>query len=85
MWRAELNPDISPRLRINHHYERMIQRGNVSSSNRYLQDHLQQARWFIKSLNSRNDTLLKVARTIVDRQRAFFDHGPEGDETVGAA
>ena len=55
----------------------MIQRGNASSSNRYLQDHLQQARWFIKSLNSRNDTLLKVARTIVDRQRAFFDHGPE--------
>lgn len=77
VWRAELNPDISPRLRINHHYERMIQRGNASSSNRYLQDHLQQARWFIKSLNSRNDTLLKVARTIVDRQRAFFDHGPE--------
>lgn len=77
VWRAELNPDVSPRLRINHHYERMIQRGNASSSNRYLQDHLQQARWFIKSLNSRNDTLLKVARTIVDRQRAFFDHGPE--------
>lgn len=77
VWRAELNPDISPRLRINHHYERMIRRGNASSSNRYLQDHLQQARWFIKSLNSRNDTLLKVARTIVDRQRAFFDHGPE--------
>ena len=40
VWRAELNPDISPRLRINHHYERMIQRGNASSSNRYLQDHL---------------------------------------------
>ncbi len=77
VWRAELNPDISPRLRINRQYERMIQRGNASSSNRYLQDQLQQARWFIKSLNSRNDTLLKVARTIVDRQRAFFDHGPE--------
>jgi len=77
VWRAELNPDISPRLRINRQYERMIQRGNASSSNRYLQDQLQQARWFIKSLNSRNDTLLKVSRTIVDRQRAFFDHGPE--------
>jgi RNA polymerase sigma-54 factor len=77
VWRAELNGDISPRLRINRQYERMIQRGNASSSNRYLQDQLQQARWFIKSLNSRNDTLLKVARTIVDRQRAFFDHGPE--------
>jgi RNA polymerase sigma-54 factor len=77
VWRAELNPDISPKLRINRHYERMIHRGDASTDNRYLQDQLQQARWFIKSLNSRNDTLLKVARTIVDRQRAFFDHGPE--------
>lgn len=77
VWRAELNSDLSPRLRINRHYERMIQRGNTSSPNRYLQDQLQQARWFIKSLNSRNETMLKVARTIVDRQRAFFDHGPE--------
>ena len=77
VWRAELNPDVAPRLRINRQYERMIQRGNASASNRYLQDQLQQARWLIKSLNSRNDTLLKVARTLVDRQRAFFDHGPE--------
>jgi RNA polymerase sigma-54 factor len=77
VWRAELNPDIAPRLRINRQYERMIHRGDSSTSNRYLQDQLQQARWFIKSLTSRNDTLLKVARTIVDRQRAFFDHGPE--------
>ncbi|MFP5348554.1 MAG: RNA polymerase factor sigma-54 [Gammaproteobacteria bacterium] len=77
VWRADLNQDISPRLRINHHYEKMIHRGDSSADNRYLQDQLQQARWFIKSLNSRNDTLLKVARTIVDRQRAFFDHGPE--------
>jgi len=77
VWRADLNQDISPRLRINHLYEKMIHRGDSSADNRYLQDQLQQARWFIKSLNSRNDTLLKVARTIVDRQRAFFDHGPE--------
>lgn len=77
VWRADLNQDISPRLRINHLYEKMIHRGDSSADNRYLQDQLQQARWFIKSLNSRNETLLKVARTIVDRQRAFFDHGPE--------
>jgi RNA polymerase sigma-54 factor len=77
VWRAELNADVSPRLRINRHYEKMIHRGDSSSDNRYLQDQLQQARWFIKSLNSRNETLLKVARTIVDRQRAFFDHGAE--------
>jgi RNA polymerase sigma-54 factor len=77
VWRADLNPDIAPRLRINRTYERMIHRGDASQQNRYLQDNLQQARWFIKSLASRNDTLLKVARMIVDRQRAFFDHGPE--------
>jgi RNA polymerase sigma-54 factor len=77
VWRADLNPEIAPRLRINRLYERMIHRGDSSQQNRYLQDNLQQARWFIKSLTSRNDTLLKVARMIVDRQRAFFDHGPE--------
>jgi RNA polymerase sigma-54 factor len=77
IWRAELNGDLSTRLRINRQYEKMIHRGDTSADNRYLQEQLQQARWFIKSLNSRNDTLLKVARTIVDRQRAFFDHGAE--------
>lgn len=77
IWRAELNGDSAPRLRINPYYEKMVQRGNSSPQNKYLQDHLQDARWFIKSLNSRNETLVKVARTIVDRQRAFFDHGPE--------
>lgn len=77
IWRADLNQEVAPRLRINRMYEGMIHRGDGSRDNRYLQDQLQQARWFIKSLNSRNETLLKVARTIVDRQRAFFDHGPE--------
>src|SRR3972149_444203 len=77
VWRADLNGEVAPRLRINALYERMIQRGDSSADNRYLQDQLQQARWFITRLTSRNETLLKVARTIVDRQRAFFDHGAE--------
>jgi RNA polymerase sigma-54 factor len=77
VWRAELNSHTAPRLRINHGYERMIRRGKDNADNKYLQDRLQEARWFIKSLASRSDTLLKVARAIVDRQRAFFDHGPE--------
>ena len=77
VWRAEMNGEVAPRLRINQEYEKLIHRGDTSADNKYLQDQLQQARWFIKSLNSRNDTLLKVARTIVDRQRAFFEHGPE--------
>lgn len=77
VWRAEVNSEVSPRLRINREYEKLINRGDTSADNKYLQDQLQQARWFIKSLNSRSETLLKVARTIVDRQRAFFEHGPE--------
>jgi RNA polymerase sigma-54 factor len=77
VWRAEMNSEVAPRLRINRQYEKLITRGDTSADNKYLQDQLQQARWFIKSLNSRNETLLKVARTIVDRQRAFFEHGPE--------
>ncbi len=77
LWRADMNGEVAPRLRINREYEKLITRGDTSADNKYLQDQLQQARWFIKSLNSRNETLLKVARTIVDRQRAFFEHGPE--------
>lgn len=77
VWRADLNMEVSPRLRINSYYKKLIHRGDTSSDNKYLQEQLQQARWFIKSLNSRNETLLTVARNIVDRQRAFFDHGPE--------
>jgi len=77
VWRAELTANASPRLTINREYEKLIKRGSDSADNKYLQDKLQEARWFIKSLASRNETLLKVARAIVDRQRAFFDHGPE--------
>ena len=77
LWRAELNSEVSPRLRIHQQYQKLIKRGNNGEDNKYLQEHLQQAKWFLKSLHSRNDTLLKVARQIIDRQRAFFDHGPE--------
>ena len=77
VWRADLNSEVAPKLRINAHYEKMIHRGNNSADNKYMQEHLQMARWFIKSVKSRNETLLKVAKTIVDRQRGFFDHGPE--------
>jgi len=77
VWRAELTSNATPRLTINQEYERLIKRGSESADNKYLQDKLQEARWFIKSLASRNETLLKVARAIVDRQRAFFEHGAE--------
>lgn len=75
-WRVELNPDITPKIGINSLYAKMAHR-NTSKDAAFLKNNLQEARWFIKSLMSRNDTLLKVATTIVDKQRGFFEYGEE--------
>ena len=76
-WQVELNTESLPRLRINRMYAKLVKRGSNSSDNNYLRDNLQEARWFLKSLQSRHETLLKVANCIVERQHAFFDHGEE--------
>jgi RNA polymerase sigma-54 factor len=76
-WRVELNPELAPKLRINSLYANMIRRSEKSKDNNYLRSNLQEARWFLKSLQSRNDTILKVAKTIVQRQRAFLEYGEE--------
>ncbi|MGQ0657400.1 MAG: RNA polymerase factor sigma-54 [Chromatiales bacterium] len=76
-WLVELNPDAVPTLRINRRYAAMIRRADNSPDNTSLRAHLQEARWFIKSLQSRGETLLKVATAIVERQRAFLEHGEE--------
>lgn len=76
-WIVELNPEIAPRLRINANYASMVKRADSSSDNTFLKDNLQEARWFLKSLQSRNETLLKVASCIVEKQRGFLDYGPE--------
>ena len=76
-WRASLNRDACPELRINQHYRSLIRRGEQSADNRYLQDQLQEARWLLKSLRNRNETLLRVANAIVERQQSFFDLGEE--------
>ena len=76
-WRVELNPDAAPRIRINSHYANLMKQVNSSEDTNYLKNHLQEARWFIKSLASRNETLLKVASCIVERQRAFLEYGEE--------
>ena len=76
-WQVELNPDSIPKLRINSMYANMIKRGSNSRDNNYLRDNLQEARWFLKSLQSRHETLLKVATCIVERQHGFLDHGEE--------
>lgn len=76
-WQVELNTEAIPRLRINAAYAELAQTdGGDRETRKYVRDHLQQARWFIKSLASRNETLLKVATAIVERQRAFLEHGP---------
>ncbi len=76
-WQVELNPDSTPRIRVNTDYSRLIKRADNSVDNTCLKNHLQEARWFIKSLLSRNDTLLKVAAKIVEFQRPYFDYGEE--------
>ena len=74
-WQAELNREAFPKIRINGYYASLVRRADNSADNTTLRNHLQEARWFLKSLQSRNDTLLKVARSIVNYQQAFFDHG----------
>jgi RNA polymerase sigma-54 factor len=74
-WQVHLNPEIAPKLRINPFYSALIKRSDNSKDNACMKDHLQEAKWFIKSLHSRNDTLLRVARSIVKRQTGFLEHG----------
>ena len=76
-WQVNINPDHAPRLRVNEQYAGLIKQRDSSDQNTYLKDHLQEARWFIKSLQSRHETLLRVATAIVERQHAFLDYGDE--------
>jgi len=76
-WTVELNPEIAPKLRINADYAALVRRADSGSDKTYLRDNLQEARWFLKSLQSRNETLLKVSSKIVEHQRGFFEYGEE--------
>lgn len=76
-WRVELNPDNTPRLRINSYYSQFVRRADNSADNASMRNHLQEARWFLKSLQNRNETLLRVATCIVEHQRGFLEHGDE--------
>lgn len=73
-WLVEVNRTMAPRLRVNQAYAQML-RGNGEHA--VLRTQLQEARWLVRSLEIRNDTLLKVARCIVKRQADFFEHGEE--------
>jgi RNA polymerase sigma-54 factor len=74
-WRINLNEDALPKLGVNKYYQSLIKRGDRSDDNRYLKNNLQEARWYIKSLQNRHDTLLRVASEILKRQYDFFEHG----------
>ena len=76
LWRVTLAPGCRPRLGINRHYESLI--GSATKGDAaYLKGQLQEARWLIRSLETRADTVLRVARCIVKHQSAFLEHGPE--------
>ena len=70
-WTVNINSDAFPRLRINSLYAQILSRQRGSG----LAGQLQEARWLIKNVQQRFDTILRVAQAIVDRQRQFFDHG----------
>lgn len=84
-WIVELNPDALPRVRINGDYACLVRRGDNSPDNTFLRDNLREARWFLKSLRNRGDTLLAVAAKIVEVQRAFLEHGEEAMVPLGLA
>ena len=75
-WVVNLNGEAMPRLRINRIYADILRRGQHGSATSAMGNQLQEAKWLIKNVQQRFDTILRVSQAIVDRQRAFFDHGP---------
>ena len=77
-WHVQLNPDVMPKLRVNPYYSGMIRRADQSDDNQYLRNQMLEAKNFIKSVDERHKTLLKVATCIVKHQRDFLEIGAEG-------
>ena len=73
-WVTSLNPDAMPKLRINRMYAEILQDKHHSAVGQ-MSNQLQEARWLIKNVQQRFDTILRVGRAIVEQQRHFFDHG----------
>ncbi|OBT17421.1 RNA polymerase factor sigma-54 [Vibrio sp. UCD-FRSSP16_10] len=74
-WTVFLNNTDTPKLEVNQHYATIT--GANSEDNQYIKDQIQEAKWLIKSLENRSDTLLKVAKCIVETQQEFFEKGAE--------
>lgn len=77
-WQVALNPDVMPKLRVNSFYANMIRRADQSEDNQYLRNQMLEAKNFIKSIDERHKTLLKVATCIVEHQKMFLEIGAEG-------
>ncbi len=73
MWVVSLNPDVMPRLRINQMYADILRQHREEAAS--LTSQLQEARWLIKNVQQRFETILRVAQAIVDRQRHFLEYG----------
>jgi RNA polymerase sigma-54 factor len=71
-WSVSLNQEVMPRLRVNSLYASLLKQGKSESQ---MSAQLQEAKWLIKNMRQRFDTILRVAQAIVDRQRNFFSHG----------
>ncbi|MCQ1057152.1 RNA polymerase factor sigma-54 [Photobacterium sp. ZSDE20] len=76
-WVVTINPDSVPRIKVNEQYAALSKSTRNSADSQFIRTHLQDAKWLIKSLESRNETLLKVARCIVEHQQDFFEYGEE--------
>ena len=74
-WQVRLNPETLPKLRVNQEYANLVKRGDDSPDNQYLRENLTDARLFIRSIEERNQNLLKVATSIVRYQQEFLQHG----------
>ena len=74
-WQVRLNPETLPKLRVNQEYANLVKRGDNSPDNQYLRENLIDARLFIRSIEERNQNLLKVATSIVRYQQSFLQYG----------
>ncbi|HHO60105.1 MAG TPA: RNA polymerase factor sigma-54, partial [Thiotrichales bacterium] len=77
-WQVSLNPEAAPKLKINQLYENHLKNAGRGKDTTFMRNSLQEARWFLKSLQSRSDTLQRVGEAIVRRQRLFLEYGDEG-------
>ncbi len=77
LWVVSLNQETLPELQVNHYYANMLTNLSNKTDRDYLKNNMQQARWFIKSIENRNSTVINVANAIVERQAAFLQYGEE--------